>query len=80
MVEAAAVRLGKGRTCLQKVCSAVSEHGGPHRPKNTFLDDFVHFCPFLPVLGLFGAEYDHFGPKCPKSPLKKGTFLVKKTT
>ena len=70
MVETTTKYPGKLRTCLQKVCMAV------YHPKKTFLTDFVHFCPFLPVLGRFGAEFGHVAPKCPKSRFEKGTSAI----
>ena len=75
MVEAATVCPGKVRACPQKVRRAACERGVTASPEKYV---FERFCPFLPVLGRFWTEFGHFAPKCPKSPLKKGTFLVRK--
>ena len=75
MVKTATVCPGKVRTCLQKVCRAVSEHGGTTSSEKYV---FGRFCPFLPIFACFGAFWGRiwpFCPKMPKIPIEKRDFF-----
>ena len=78
MVETTAKYSGKVRTCVQKACMAVCEHGGTAASEKYVFD---RLCPFLFIFACFGASwggFGHFAPKCPKSRFEKGTSAVEK--
>ena len=74
VVEAATVCQGKVRTCLQKVCMGVCEHGGTSSSEKY---GFGRLCPFLSIFACFGAFWGPiwpFYPKLPKIPIWKRHF------